>query len=156
MQNKEKAIEILVDLIEINNSRALGYEKAAEACSQIDTDLQSIFNSVSRDSKQYAADLVMELAKLGSGESIAGNGNRKMYPVWMDLGASFSGYDRQAILEACETAEDNVQKGYNRAFAIASDFDSKVMMTIINQKAQLKTAHKLIRNYRNAHWRMTA
>lgn len=156
MQNKEKAIEILADLVGINNSRALGYEKAAEACGKIDIDFQSIFNSVSRDSKQYAADLINELAKLGTGESAADNGSRKMYPVWMNLGASFTGYDRQAILEACETAEENVQKGYNRAFAIASDLDSRVMKIIINQKAQLKTAHKLIRNYRNARWRMTA
>ncbi|MEO5891399.1 MAG: PA2169 family four-helix-bundle protein [Ferruginibacter sp.] len=154
MDERAKLVEVLTDLVEINNDRVAGYEQAAAQSKDIDADLHTIFHNMANDSRRYAAELTEEVNKLGKrvfrGEAIKG----KIYQIWKDLKATFSGYDRQSILESCEFGEDTVQKSYNAA--LASEIDAQTRVIITNQKAWLKTAHKMVKNYRNAHWKMIA
>ena len=72
----------------------------------------------------------------------------------MEMKSSFSGHDRQSILELCEFSENVVQRGYNNAVASHAEIDTSIGEIITNQKAHLKTAHKLVKNYRNAYWKL--
>ena len=65
MKTNEKLVEVLNDLIEINNDRAKGYEKATEEIRDLDVDLQAIFQSMANDSRKYAGELIDEVNKLG-------------------------------------------------------------------------------------------
>ena len=151
METNEKLIEVLNDLIEINNDRVTGYEKAANETKSLDVDLQAIFHSMANDSRKYAAELTNHVAELG-GEPATGNTNRgKIYQVWMDVKATFSGYDRQSILESCEFGEDNAQKAYTNALASSAEIDADTRQMITDQQSSLKTAHDLIKGYRDAH-----
>ncbi len=53
----DKLVEVLNDLIEINNDRVVGYEKAADETKSLDVDLQAIFTKMAAESKKYAAEL---------------------------------------------------------------------------------------------------
>jgi uncharacterized protein (TIGR02284 family) len=151
METNEKLVEVLNDLIEINNDRVNGYEKAAEETKQLDVDLQAIFHSMANDSRRYAAELSTEVVRLG-GEPATGSTNKgKIYRVWMDVKATFSGFDRQSILESCEFGEDNAQRAYNEALASDAEIDAETRQLITEQQASLKTAHNLIKGYRDAH-----
>ena len=150
----EKLIEVLSDLIEINNARVVGYEQAAEECKDLDADLQVIFKNMANESKIFAAELTNEITKLGGVPLKESKNKEKLQEAWMDIKSSFSGRDRQSILELCEFSENVVQRGYNNAFASEAEIETSVGEMITNQKAHLKTAHKLVKNYRNAYWKL--
>ena len=151
MQTNEKLVEVLNDLIEINNDRVTGYLKAIEETKSSDIDLQEVFNGMANDSRKYAAELSQEINQLG-GESTTGTTNRgKIYRVWMDVKATFSGHDRQAVLENCEYGEDAAQKAYTGALSSDSEMSADIRKVITDQQALLKISHNLIKKYRDLH-----
>ena len=153
---REKLAEVLKDLIEVNNARITGYEKAAKQSKELDADLYTIFLNMANDSRKYAADLTNEINTLGSNPVKDKKTKTRFYQFWLDIKDTFSGLDRQSILDSCEYGEDTVQKAYNAALATNAEIDSRTKTIITNQKNWLKTAHKLIKNYRDAHWKMIA
>ena len=151
METNENLIEVLNDLIEINNDRVTGYEKAVEDTKELDVDLKAIFHSMANDSRKYAAELTEEVNNLG-GEPATGSTNKgKIYRVWMDVKATFSGHGRQSVLESCEFGEDAAQRAYTEALASDAEIDASTRKLITDQQASLKTAHDLIKKYRDAH-----
>ena len=151
MQTNEKLISVLNDLIEINNDRVTGYEKASEETETIDVDLRAIFQSYANDSQKYANELALEVKRLG-GESADGTtGLGKIYRAWMDVKATFTGQDRQAILSSCEYGEDQAQKAYTDALASDAEMNADIRQLITSQKAALKRSHDIIKKYRDAH-----
>jgi uncharacterized protein (TIGR02284 family) len=150
MSTNEKLTEVLNDLIRINNDRTTGYEKASAEVKAIDVDLQATFNKMANDSRKYAAELTNEVQRLG-GEPATGTTNSgKIYRVWMDLKATFSGKDRQAVLESCEFGEDAAQKAYKEALASDAEMSAETRQLITDQQASLKTSHDIIKKYRDA------
>ena len=147
----DKLVEVLNDLIEINNDRVNGYEKAAEETKDKDVDLQGIFNKMADDSRKYGAELSREVGRLGGTPETGTTGSGKLYRVWMDVKAIFTGKDRQAILENCEFGEDAAQKAYRAALASDAEMSAETRQLITDQQASLKTAHDLIKKYRDAH-----
>lgn len=147
----EKLIEVLNDLIEINNDRVTGYEKAADDTRDLDVDLQAIFHSMANDSRKYAAELTNEVYKFGGEPATGSTNSGKIYRVWMDVKATFTGHDRQSVLEACEFGEDAAQKAYKEALASDAEIDASTRQVITDQQAALKTAHDVIKKYRDAH-----
>lgn len=150
METNEKLNVVLNDLIEINNDRVKGYEKAIEESQPVDVDLKAIFSSMANDSRKYVTEITREIIKLG-GDSATGTTNKgKVFRVWMDIKKAFATNDRQAILESCEFGEDAAQKAYTEALASDAEMSADVRKVITNQQAALKTAHNLIKKYRDA------
>ena len=57
MTINEKTAEILNDLVEINNDRVRGYEKASKETEAKDADLRSIFDELATESRRYSNEL---------------------------------------------------------------------------------------------------
>src|SRR5687768_1764310 len=146
----DKLVEVLNDLIEINNDRVNGYEKAAEETKDKDVDLQATFNSMADDSRKYAAELTREVRRLGGDPDGGTTYSGKLYRVWMDVKALFTGKDRQAILENCEFGEDAAQKAYKEALASDAEMSAETRQLITDQQASLKNSHDIIKKYRDA------
>lgn len=151
MATNDNTVEVLNDLIRINNDRIVGYEKAANEARDIDVDLRAIFNRMSEESRQYAAELTQEVVKLGGDPATGTTNSGKIYRAWMDLKATFSGNSRQAILENCEFGEDAAQKAYDSALKTDAELSADVRQLIANQKSSLKTSHDVIKKYRDLH-----
>ncbi len=151
MESNEKLVEVLNDLIEINNDRITGYEKAADETKNVDVDLQAIFHKMADESRKYKSELVNEVNRLGGEPSTGTTNSGKIYRVWMDVKATFTGKDRQAILESCEFGEDAAQKAYKLALESDADIDVDTRQLITSQQSSLKTSHDLIKKYRDAH-----
>src|SRR5665647_1039774 len=149
MATNEKSMEVLNDLIEINNGRVTGYEKAAEEAQKPDTDLQAIFYSMANDSREYAAELTKEINKLGGNLARGSTNKGEIYQVWMDIKATFSGHNRQSVLESCEFGENAAQMAYTTAIASDAEIDARIKKIITNQKTFLKTAHNLVKTFSN-------
>lgn len=151
MKTNEKLVEVLNDLIQINNDRVTGYEKAADEARNVDVDLIATFNKMADDSRRYVAELSQQVRNLGEMPADGTTNSGKLYRVWMDVKNTFTNHDRHAILESCEYGEDAAQKAYEEALSSDAEMSADVRQLITDQKSSLKTAHDLVKKYRDLH-----
>ncbi|HEY9176597.1 MAG TPA: PA2169 family four-helix-bundle protein, partial [Flavipsychrobacter sp.] len=143
--NNAEIVEVLNDLIRINNDRVEGYRRAISEVKDIDSDLKDLFSRFIANSENHRSRLSQKVASL-DGEVETGTTNSgKIYRVWMDMKASFSGDNRQAALESCEFGEDAAQKAYKEALDAYQNLPANVLELITEQKAELRQDHDLIK-----------
>ncbi len=151
MATNDKLNEVLNDLIHINNDRITGYEKASGETKDIDVDLQGIFNKMADESRKYKAELTQAVTSLGGEIEQGKTSLGSIYQVWMDIKATFTGHDRQSVLNSCEYGEDAAQKAYRDALASDAEMDVETRQLITTQKDELKSSHDAIKKLRDAH-----
>jgi uncharacterized protein (TIGR02284 family) len=150
MNINEKLTEVLNDLIRINNDRTEGYVNASKEAKTIDVDLQATFNTMADQSRKYAAELTSEVERLGGEAATGTTASGKIHRAWIDVKATFSGKDRQTLLNSCEFGEDAAQKAYKAALASDAEISAETRNIITDQQSSLKTSHDLIKKYRDA------
>ncbi|MDB5246211.1 MAG: NAD-dependent aldehyde dehydrogenase [Segetibacter sp.] len=148
MEQSQATITILNDLIEINNDRIAGYERAIEELQQKDYDLKIIFAAMIDQSRQAKIALGKEVQVLGGDMNTGTTNSGKIYRAWMDVKAVFTGHDRLAVLSNCEFGEDAAQKAYATALA-EEHFPAFLKTMIAGQKATFKSSHDEIKALRD-------
>ncbi len=149
MDEIEKTVAALNDLNRINNDRVDGYEKAAAEATTQDIDLKTLFNRFAAESRKYANELKTQVIDMGGETAKGTTGSGKIYRVWMDVKATFTGKDRHSILSSCEFGEDAAQRAYDLALSSDADLEAGVRKIIVSQKESLKAAHDAIKNLRD-------
>lgn len=111
-------------LIEVNNERKLGYEKAAENVD--DTELGTLFREYARQSEMFAHELNRFSRKdpADAGTRLVGD----LFRGWMDVKASLASNDDIAMLNACETGENAAMNAYEDALSedLPSEFEDMI------------------------------
>ncbi len=149
METTKQTIEILNDLIEINNDRIIGYERAIEELTQKDYDLKVIFATMIDQSREAKMALGKEVQVLGGEMETGTTSSGKIYRAWMDVKAVFTGHDRHAVLANCEGGEDAAQKAY--ATALADEAVPAFLKDMIkSQKQTFKASHDEIKALRDS------
>ncbi len=97
MANEKETIGILNDLIQINNDRITGYEKAIKELKDEDDDLKVLFEGMIDESRKARLALGEEVQVLGGTMDTGTTNSGKIYRVWMDVKAVFTGHDRKAF-----------------------------------------------------------
>lgn len=150
MDHTQTTIGILNDLIQINNDRVIGYEKAIHELKDSDDDLKVLFASMIDESRQARMALGKEVQALGgemkSGSDTTNSG--KIYKAWMDIKAVFSGHDRKTVLSNCEFGEDAAQKAYDAALK-SEDLPAYLREMLSKQKHILKGSHDEVKAMRD-------
>jgi uncharacterized protein (TIGR02284 family) len=141
--------EILNDLIQINNDRIAGYEKALKELQPEDSDLKALFVKMIGESHKYKMALATEVQTLGAEIESGTTNSGKIYRAWMDVKAIFTGHDRKTVLNNCEFGEDAAQKAYKMALD-EENLSSNLRSIITEQKAALRTSHDEIKALRDA------
>jgi len=141
--------EILNDLIEINNDRVVGYQKAIDELKDEDADLKTLFVEMIGQSHKHKATLAQEIQVLGGDAETGTTTSGKVYRAWMDVKAVFTGHDRKTVLNNCEFGEDAAQKAYKMALE-TEGLSADLRSTITEQKADLRTSHDKIKALRDA------
>jgi uncharacterized protein (TIGR02284 family) len=141
-------VKHLNGLIEINNDRVEGYQKATEEAK--DETLKSLFKRFADGSRMYRNELV-ELVRNSGGEPAEGTTNSgKLYRVWMDIKAALAGHDRKAVLSNCEYGEDVALESYR---SVTEDRDltlpSNIREILQRQQSEIKRAHDEIKQMRD-------
>ena len=116
MESNEKIVDSLNELIQINNDRIEGYERASKETNE--TDLKLLFERFASKSNMFKSQLNSEVVKRGGKPNESTTASGKVFRVWMDFKAALTGKDRKAIL-----AHVNSAKMLHRKF----------MMTLLNQ-----------------------
>ena len=146
-----KTAEVLNDLIQINNDRIEGYKRAISEAGESDADLKAIFHRMQDESRQYVAELTREVVKLGGEPASGTTASGKIYRVWMDVKATFTGSDRKTLLSNCESGEDAAQKAYQQALTGDDTLAPDIRLLVANQKASLKVSHDTIKKFRDVY-----
>lgn len=137
-------IEVLNDLIEINNDRMKGYDKAIKELTEENADLKPLFEHMIIESHNDKMALATEVLVL-KGETAEGTTNSgKIYRAWMTVKAAFTGHDRKSILADCVKGEDAAQAAYKTALA-DENLPHYVHDLVAEQQAKLKFSHDKIK-----------
>lgn len=148
MQNTKDTIEILNDLIQINNDRIAGYERAIKETQGEDEDLKVLFASMIAESHRIRIALATEVQALGADAEQGTTTSGKIYRAWMDVKSVFTGHDRHAVLENCEAGEDAAQKAYRSA--LSEDTLPGYLRELLTQQQQtLRESHDEIKALRD-------
>lgn len=145
MNNENKNIEILNDLIKINNDRISGYKKSIETLSPVDEELAVIFTGLISQSEKYKDELMKVMQLLGyhaeQGTTVLGD----IYRKWIDLKTIFTGDDRHSILRNCELGEEAAQQAYQSALE-QENLAVEIQDILENQKMELQAAYNHIKS----------
>lgn len=141
-----KKEEILNDLLQINNDRVAGYEKAASQTS--DEKLSNIFHNMSEQSREIASELTQIIKSEGHEPAEGTSASGKLYRAWMDVKNAFTGEDPKKLLASCEYGEDKALEAYENALA-DKGLSSNLKSVVEHQKETLKESHDKIRQLRD-------
>ena len=149
MEKAQEIVEVLNDLIQINNDRIVGYQKAIKELRADDQDLKGLFDQLIIESQQIKSDLTREVSVLhGNAETSGTTASGKIYRAWMSVKAVFSGESRHAVLSNCERGEDAAQKAYSDALQ-TDKLPAFLREMLTSQQDTLKESHDEIRDLRN-------
>ncbi len=148
METRTVNAEILNDLIQINNDRVAGYEKAIEELRVEDADLKTLFVKMIRESHRHKLALGTEVQVLGEDIETGTTNSGKIYRAWMDVKAVFTGHDRKTVLNNCEAGEDAAQRAYKMALA-EEGLSANLRDMITEQKLELRSSHDEIKMLRD-------
>ena len=148
MENNQNVAEVLNDLIQINNDRIDGYERAIKELKDNDSDLKALFVGYIDQSRNLRNALGTEVQGLGVDMEEGTTASGKIYRAWMDVKALFTGKDRQTVLNNCEFGEDAAQKAYKSALE-TENLPAYIFALINRQKDELRKAHDEVKAMRD-------
>lgn len=148
MNSNEKIVDALNNLVQINNDRIEGYERAAKETE--DSDLKDLFNQMASKSHMMKSQLSSEVVKRSGKPTESTTTSGKAFRVWMDFKASLTGKNRKAILSSCEFGEDAAQDTYEGALKDGNELPTEIVDLISNQKSQLREDHDRVKSMRDA------
>jgi len=117
MENNKATIETLNDLVQINNDRIRGFEKAIKETTEANNDqeLIAVFNNKILESQQLKSTLAQEVQVLGGDADTDSSVSGTIHRTWLQVKATFTGHSEKSILEECEFGEDAIKKAYQSA-----------------------------------------
>ena len=114
MENNAETINILNDLVQINNDRIKGYEKAISE-TEGDEQLKTIFTNMIGQSHQFKMELGTEIQAMGTDIDNDSSGSGALHRAWITIKETFTGHSEKSTLEECEFGEDAIKKAYDSA-----------------------------------------
>ncbi len=148
MQNIKETIEVLNDLIQINNDRITGYEKAIKETKAEDGDLKVLFATMIAESHRNKIALATEIQTMGAEVENGTTTSGKIYRAWMDVKAVFTGHDRHTVLANCEAGEDAAKKAYRTALE-HEDLPAYIREMLVQQAEGQLGSHDEIKSLRD-------
>ncbi|OKS89299.1 PA2169 family four-helix-bundle protein [Mucilaginibacter polytrichastri] len=149
METIEKTVEVLNDLIEINNDRIEGFERALADMSDKDADLKSLFQEYAQQSRKNTQELTATVARYDNDVQTGSSVSGAIHRAWIDVKAIFTGKDRAGILAECERGEDAIKKAYQSALT-DGDLSGELSVLVTRQAQEQKLAHDRIKALRDS------
>lgn len=150
MENSEKTVEVLNDLIQINNDRADGFERASTDLSEENIDLKATFDKLASDSRTNVTELAGLVGRQGEDPDTGNTMLGTLHRAWIDIKATFGGDGRHSILAECERGEDAIKKAYRDALQ-ENDLGEHVREILLKQQQGINASHDAIKALRDAH-----
>jgi uncharacterized protein (TIGR02284 family) len=148
MENmNEKAKSAVKELVQFVNDGIDGYKKAAEETK--DDHIKSFCLSHAEQRSRFASELNNYLGTLGAEAETDNTIKGSLYHQWMDLKATFTGNDDEAIIKSCEYGEEWALKAYDEALACELPLDVK--SKIQAQRSAVQEAYNELKEMEQLH-----
>jgi uncharacterized protein (TIGR02284 family) len=148
MESNKNVVDALNNLVQINNDRIEGYERAAKETD--DSDLKDLFNQMASKSHMMKSQLSSEVIKRSGKPTESTTSSGKAFRVWMDFKAALTGKNRKAILSSCEFGEDAAQDTYQDVLKDGTELPTEIVDLISTQKSQLREDHDRVKTLRDS------
>jgi uncharacterized protein (TIGR02284 family) len=139
--DKDDVIDTLNDLIETSKDGEQGFRTCAEDIKH--AELKTMFNAAARRCAEAAAELQVEVQRLGGkperSGSLAGSAHRR----WVDIKAAIMGKDDAAVLAECERGEDVAKSSYQKA--LEKDLPPAIRVIVERQYQGVLQHHDRVR-----------
>ncbi len=146
----EKSVEVLNDLIEINNDRIDGFDRASNDLGEADVDLKAVFDQFASDSRKNVQELSQAVGQAGGEVETGNTASGTIHRAWIDIKATFSGHDRKSILEECERGEDAIKKAYRDALSEDNGLAPQFATVVAQQQQAINEGHDRIKALRDS------
>ena len=145
---KKKVAEKINHLIEINNDRVEGYDRAVDEVE--DPKLKATFLDLSLQSKGFRTELEGLVKGLGETPTTGTSVSGKVYRAWMDIKAALTGKDKKKILNSCEFGEDVAKDSYKDVLNDKQMLPNNVKDVVEKQFSEIKQSHDKIKSMRDS------
>src|ERR1700754_2538914 len=149
METTAKSIDTLNELIEINNDRTAGFEKAIADIKDPNMDLKNIFQEYAQHSRQFCQELTSLVSSEGGDAETGTSASGSLHRAWIDVKSLFGASDREGILNEAERGEDAIKKAYSDALR-DGELSSEAYQKVSVQATAINAAHDRIKALRNA------
>jgi uncharacterized protein (TIGR02284 family) len=146
----EKSVEVLNDLIEINNDRIDGFDRAGKELGEADVDLKAVFEKFASDSRRNVQELSAAVGQAGGEVETGNTATGTIHRAWLDVKATFTGHDRHSILEECERGEDAIKKAYREALSPDNGLSAQFNELVAQQQQAIIEGHDSIKALRDS------
>ncbi len=146
---KNKTIEVLNKLIQVNNDRIEGYETAFDETT--DLSLKALFTHCIYTSKDNNEALIYEVKRLNGKVIVGTKFAFKLLTIWISIKAFLTNHRKNTILKSCIFGENLAVFFYNKVLqkdiqSINSDQNSMIRIQLMNIKKDIKQVKGRIRN----------
>jgi len=145
---KKKVAEKINHLIEINNDRIEGYDRAVNEVE--DPKLKGTFLDLSIQSKGFRTELEGLVKGLGETPTTGTSTSGKVYKAWMDIKTALTGKDKKKILNSCEYGEDVARDSYKEVLNERQMLPNNIKDVVEKQFSEIKQSHDKIRSMRDS------
>jgi uncharacterized protein (TIGR02284 family) len=128
-------------LIETCKDGENGFRTAAESVKS--SSLRTMFQGFSAQRAKFAAELQVEVSRLGGTPEKSGSVSGAAHRGWMNIKAAVTGDDDRALINEAERGEDVAVKAYRDA--LAKDVPNDVRNLIERQYRDVQEAHNQVR-----------
>jgi uncharacterized protein (TIGR02284 family) len=149
MENTEKTLDVINDLIKINNDRAAGFEKAGKDLKEDENGLITVFNKLSEESRENVAELTGLAQQFGEEAAEGTSTSGDLHRAWIDIKSAFTGSDLTAILNECERGEDAAKAAYKDALDPENELSPELEQVLFAQQRGIVEGHDLIKSLRD-------
>jgi uncharacterized protein (TIGR02284 family) len=143
--DKNDAVKVIEDLIEICKDGQKGYQDAATHVKRLD--LKTYFNEQGLERARFAGELEAELPRMGEPDKkVTGSASGAMHRAWIDTKVALGGGDH-TILESVEAGEDSAKAAYQKA--LNSALPGNLMEIVRRQAASVQKTHDKVKMLRD-------
>ena len=139
----------LNQLIQTCKDGEQGFQSAAAGVD--DVNLQHLLESYSQQRSEFAAELQLEVQRLGQEPAESGHLAANLHRGWMNIRSAVVSREESAIIAECERGEDAAVKTYEKALGSALPADLRALVE--RQFVKIKEAHDQIRSLEEVHSR---
>jgi uncharacterized protein (TIGR02284 family) len=141
MQDNANVVSTLNNLIETLKDRDQGFQTAADAVKN--ADLKSLFQSYSRQSRQFSEELAREVRRLGGDPEKRGSVAGWFHRGWMNIKSAVTGGSESAIISEAERGEDSAKRNYESA--LKENLSTEARAIVQRQYAGIREGHDRVR-----------
>ncbi|GAB3361232.1 PA2169 family four-helix-bundle protein [Arachidicoccus ginsenosidivorans] len=148
MTTSDKVVDLLNSLIQINEDRKEGYQKAWEHSD--DLNLKTLFDQYSKQSGRYIVELGTAVESYGGVPAERTSISGDAYRAWMDIKDALTTNQRKTVLASCERGEDAAVSTYKDALEDSQELDNNLVGVITMQYRDIEKAHDQIKTLRDS------